>query len=278
MTVGVIGKCWPNWAISFRHAAFTLEWILIVDTLWISLLRRVFPNVLILGTSAVNWDHLATVSLVGINGLTPTDGISPLHGASVFLFDSGIRESKAWKDWHFWSHKVLHSGVGGITSAECRFTLAIHNTSKSTFCLTDFSIPQYPQSYVAAIADCTIGGKEVSAPRLPTLSHPTVTILGKNLYHPNGLLPWKRFNALFPLKCVFAKSKWVIRKLTLNELYHACDIPVLLSQRFNASEGERILEQFTVPLKCNNAFVSSLFLNAKLCLNGGGITQYFCSS
>ena len=211
--------------------------------------------------------------VIGVNDIHIKEGIVPLQGSAIFLFDSPTQECNEWHDWHFWGHKVEHRDVGGVSSASCRYTVAIHNASRTSFDLNTFSIPQHPASHVAAIVDCTISGQLLhTPPRLAKLAVLEPVQLSKRLYHPRGLLlPWKHFDVQFPLKCVFSASKFVTRPLSQTELYHVCDIPVSISQCFGGSDGSRVLAVINAPLKCYNAFIASLFLNAKISLNGGDL-------
>ena len=245
------------------------------ETGWVLILKRLFPDVLILPMTSVVWSRLDAVLLVGVSAIALKDGLTPLDGASVYIFDSPIRRHDSWEQWDFKSYSTQHNLVGGVSDAICKFTLAIHNDSRSSFNLSGVTIPSYPRSTVGGLLSCTVSGSELpSKPRLQPLDVPSVVYYAKGTLHPGGLLPWKRFSSYVIAKCVFAKTKFVKRKLQATELLQCCDIPITLHSQMQGQDVMRILTAVKTPLKCYTAIAGSIFINANFSSNGGGDWKY----
>ena len=271
LPAGILCQTWASWGPVFRQSAFDLRWIIVIDATWVSMVKRHFPDTLVLLASRVDWDRLDPVLIIGVTGLSLKSGLQPMDGTSVYIFDSAIRKTSEWQAWHFKSFPVYHNLVGGATDAHGRFTLVLHNDSKSTFTLSDCTLPEFPLATIGGILSCTVKGTALdAAPRLSPMDVPLVSFYNKRCLHPGGLFPWKRFGLNVIAKCVFVSSKYVHRQLDTSELLHLCDIPVTMHASLQGHDSQRVVDTLPLPLKCYNAISGAIFVNGAFSLNGGG--------
>ena len=268
--VGVTSLLWPSWAIPFLHPRFKLLWIIIMDESWVDIVRRSFPSILVLYIDDVDPDRLLEVDVLAYNGPICSKLTAP-NFAALCLFDWNFR-AKLWKDWKISSQSIKHSKCGGVSDFVGIIKVAIHKDMCETFQLPSQLIDIFPASDLGAILNHTEKGIELEcAPRLPQLALPVVAKVTHGCFHPRGLFPTESIDPCFVIPCVFAKSRWVKRRLSTVEKLGVFDVPISIIQLLSHSDKRMLSNVNIAPTKCLTALVHGLFLNGTIKLAGGGI-------
>ena len=258
-SVGIIASTWPMWIFSLSHAIFRLDWVLLGDAKFKSLLKRKFPSVTFLLSSSVDWSVLAPVDIVAVNGKV-VGGIRPLPFGSVMLFDWNCRtSSSAWTDWVGFVYPLSHAAVGGVTDYFGKFKIAVHKSSKPAFSVDPSEFPTYPLSDLGSVLECKATGVEVTGTRLARLHTPVVKWVDHGALHHRGLFPWDQPNAKVLAPCVFFRKGMVIRQLTTLEQLAIRDVPVSFVRLLSPREQGALWRCFPVPAKCLQEVVIRLF-------------------
>ena len=269
LLVGVIANQWPAWSIPFMHPRFELAWIILLDIDWVALVRKCFPNILVLHRPVVDFNRLQCTNIVAYNG--PLENIArPLPFASICLFDWNMR-FKQWNKWSISTHPVIHTTCGGVSNYSGVIKLAIPQLMTPTFVIPSALLGTYPLADLSSILIHTEHGDNLkAAPQLESLSEPIVKRVTHGSFHPRGLYPISASKPSFLVPCVFSPSRWVKRSLSREELLGVYDTPVSIVKRLSTRERRLLGLHQIIPVKCLTAYVQGLFLEGTIVRTGGG--------
>ena len=267
--VGVIAAQWPGWTISFLQPKFSLIWILIMDLNWIPIIQVAFPSCLILHIDQVDFNILPQTDIIAFNGPIQPIKTAPSFGC-ICMFDWNVR-LRRWNDWSISTHFVEHAKCGGVSDLVATIKIGIFRRSGRSFCLPSSVTGSYPLSSLASILDHKIHGTEIPIPpRLSTLKCPEVTKVTHGCYHFRGHFPSQVSNPEFLIPCVFAKSRWVKRRLSVKELLGTYDVPIHIIQLLSTMHQRSLVRSQFTPIKCLSAVVQEIFLTNDIEFSGGG--------
>ena len=158
---------------------------------WRHVIQQAHPKLLTFAYSDTEFSKLTKVEIVACNGAVPALRAEPLHLGSLYVFDTIFRPKGTWKQhWIPKNFAANHAKVSGVTDFVGKCLMLIHNTSKQWFSFDGLNAIQHPNAPLSSILDCTAkGGVQVANPQLVRLTSLHVTTLGKNVFHPDGLLP-----------------------------------------------------------------------------------------
>jgi hypothetical protein len=270
LSVGIIASSWPGWAYPFSHLAFSIKWILLVSdgvTVFDAVTRQ-FPHIRVMQYSCARrpFGIGDEVDIMAFNGPCVGLSVAPTFG-HIALFDWKFRNRGNWDGWTFRHDKISHAQCGGTSDYATFVTLGFHSDLEPAFAhVRRLVTSSFPACNLSTVTKCTITGKELKGdPHLPVVTlPPTTTALGPNVFHFKGLFPASATSPEFILPCVFGrKSKWVRRRLSLEEFRDVQDVPVSGMRKRSL---QQLLPLVTTPIKILSAVVNDLFLR----LTGGG--------
>jgi hypothetical protein len=142
-----------------------------------------------------------------------------------------------WSEQGLSSATVVHAEFGGVTSA--RHLLLYRGVDAAVF--QPGTSLQRKLSHIiqpaAPMVAQEIDALEVVENPFPPHPWPTKPIYHGGLMHPEGLFDVMRPQDHIACHCVFKKSGWVRRALTLKELLRAYDMPLCMDEQLIAADA-----------------------------------------
>eukprot|EP00979_Chaetoceros_neogracilis_P017185 scaffold10187_cov250-Chaetoceros_neogracile.AAC.1 len=268
-TSGVIAHTWPGWASVLAIKRLRLRWIILVDNELYSLVSASFPEILVLRSTEVQWSLLPVVDIVAFNGLHHTFA-SPLSFGSLYMWDSELSlDQKQWKHWSISRHLISHSTCGGVSDGTTTAMIALHQSSAQSFRLPSVLDLEYPATELSSILSPKCPGLE--CPNLKSAVLPTIEVheLCPHVYHHQGLFPTSITAPQFRVPYLFNSSKFVVRKLVVDEVLQVMDAPPLLFQQMSSISKCLLVSTLKVPIKILAALITSVVLLTGLSIGGG---------
>ena len=269
LSVGIVFFTWPSWFYVLQHDLFSVKWMLCCNCKELQFLRQHFPDSVELFSLHSLPASIPSVDVLAFNG--PLRGFScPPSCGAVCLFDWKFRTRGSWPGWRLKTNVLCHAAVGGCSSHQGWFTVAVRSS-------TEFSLPvtlinEAPLTNLSSILRCTGSGFTVKGPPPALVLQTEVgapSQLGKNIFHYKGFYPFDAVSPRFVVPSVFAASKWVKRVLSLAELLDVYDIPHIYK-----AITRSLLRLFSAPLK---SLYSVVFCTFFRCATGGGYCFSFSS-
>ena len=259
LSVGIVFNTWPSWTYVLNHRMFRILWILCCNDKEVAFLESHFKSVPCI-KSIYDLDlTFEAVDVLAFNG--PLSGLqTPPPCASICLFDYKFRPRKLWQDWSVKIGHFSHAQVGGCSSHDGFYSVAVRNSGP--YSLPDTLCHEAPAIVLGSVLKCTQSGAVVQGPppelnRTPSLGE--IITLGRNIFHHKGYFPFDTFDAKFVVPSVFSSSRWVRRALSLAELRDVFDIPQSV---YHISKN--ILSLMSSPLKSLYSVVfCAFFKNTK---------------
>ncbi len=255
ISCGIVCSGWPSWALAAKIRKWTVKIIIIKNSLWISEIKSLFPNVCIL-----DYMDLESWLSLGLNIQFWLSDIDPPRKLSVFSTNAQavvtcqrVRAFRAG-EWTWQVIKLAHAECGGATDGEWNFHVYKRPDAEALA-----SLSPLPPRDLSGILNIKAHGIPCRPPAVQDLNPGKVVSLSKGLYHGGGLYPINIKELRVVTPCVFSPTGWVKRKVTGRELCLIKDIPEDIVDSLPASKIAAICQDTsTLPLKVALRFLDLL--------------------
>jgi len=250
---GIISWGWPTWVFAAQKLGIEVWVVLVKETTWSSIIRRVLPNSeLRVVREPSEYPSVPMVDL-WLCDVEPPRSLRLFDRPQRPTLVSRRRVRYPTSDTHVYTHrKCRHDDLGGVTDAS--WDVHIYHPLNSE---VEWELPVRGGRDMRVIIDPLVSGRPCQAPPKTNSSRPQTLLLRPGVYHSGGLYPSKVRNPSFVAPSVYSVTGWVRRKLTGREVCLINDIPgesyVLLDSR----EVALVCQKLVFPLKIGLAVLET---------------------
>lgn len=275
---GIIGGIQMIWAV--KEAGYEPHWIKCIRGKERDLIEKMCPSVPLLEDKGIRKGEGDQVPIVfGDSSLSEDNPIWKRQSLNwvVIIRTSDSRLAKP-KGWEFAKIGIPHSEVNGVSDAVRLGAIygRKNHWAKNNEPLLDKSIKR---DVYSVVEDHKISGRSAYPPKVVTLEEPTVMTIGKAsnpdslVYHGGGLFPWgapRTIRLLLPSS--LTKTKWCVRRLSLEEYLYVGDVPTRFVQTMKTQE-KVWLSKTLEPGRCYSMGIKSLIRSQGLADEEGRVVR-----
>jgi hypothetical protein len=263
LTCIIISKGWPGWAFGALAAGFTIQTVIMLDTQWLPAAQRLLPSTSFMSYSA---DTLNSRLLLHPVDVVFSDSDHPGNLRTWELAHRAVitfrRCRRVPKEWSSQSIQVHHERIGGVTTL-CQ-TVFCHGRRNASNSVVGSGIAVQASAFrdlSSVMMSHAKAGLECPPPGIVLPLAPTVVRLhGDQCFHSGGWLPGVNWRATVVTPCVFTKTKWCRRRLTVDEWLGVLDMPSGTLKCLEPREKDALVSSPSViPLKIHFAICQAMY-------------------